>query len=64
MGSPRGMTKIQIDFIICSDKYIMGNREVINKVDIGKDHRMVRARVEVNKKLLDLRKSKYKNHSN
>ena len=58
------MTQTQTDFIISSDRYTVGNCEVINKVDIGKDHRMVRARVEVNKKSLDLRKSKYKKHSN
>ena len=29
---------------------LWGNCEIITKVDIGSDHRMVRARVEINKK--------------
>ena len=29
----------------------MGNCEVITKVDVGSDHRMVRARVEINKNI-------------
>ena len=34
----------------------MRNCEVITKVDICSDHRMVRARVEINKKLMRLKK--------
>ena len=44
------MTKNQIDFILSSDRKIVQNCEVITKVDIGSDHRMVRARVEIDKK--------------
>ena len=35
-----------------------GNCEVITRVDIGSDHRMARARVEINKKLIRLKKIK------
>ena len=34
----------------------MGNCEVIAKVDIGSDHKMVRVRVEINKQLMRLQK--------
>ena len=34
----------------------MQNCEVITKVDIGSDHRMVRARVEIDKKLMRLKR--------
>ena len=44
------MTSNQTDFIMSSDVKIVANCEVITKVDIGSDHKMVRARVEVNKK--------------
>ena len=50
--APGGVTKNQIDFILSSDGKIVGNCEVITKVDIGSDHRMVRARVEKDKKKL------------
>ena len=50
------MTKNQIDFILSSDRKIVQNCEVITKVDIGSDHRMVRARVEIDKKLMRLKR--------
>ena len=50
------MTKNQIDFILSSDRKIVQNCEVLTKVDIGSDHRMVRARVEIDKKLLSLKR--------
>ena len=34
----------------------MGNCEVLTKVDTGSDHRMVRARIEINKKIIKLKK--------
>ena len=59
-----GVTKNQTDFILPSDRKIVRNCEVINKVDIGSNHRMVRARVEIDKKLMRLKKSlKNKNHT-
>ena len=50
------MTKNQIDFILSSDRKIVQNCEVITKVDIGSDHRIVRARVEIDKKLMRLKR--------
>ena len=49
---PGGGTKNQTDFILSSDRKIVGNCEVITKVAVGRDHRMVRARVEINKKAM------------
>ena len=54
--APGGVTKNQIDFILSSDRKIAQNCEVITKVDIGSDHRMVRARVETDKKLMRLKR--------
>ena len=45
-----GMTRNQPDFMLSSDQKSVGNCEVITKVDIDSDHRMVRARVELNEK--------------
>ena len=42
--------------MLSSDWKIVRNFEVISKVDIGSDHRMVRARVEINKRLMKLKK--------
>ena len=50
------MTKNQIDFVLSSDWKIVRNCEVITKVDIGSDHQVVRARVEMDKKLMRLKK--------
>ena len=47
--APGGVTKNQIDFILSSDRKIVRNCEVITKLDIGSDHRMVRASVEIDK---------------
>ena len=44
------MTKSPIDFILSSDRKVVGNCDVITKLDIGSDHRMVRARIEIYKK--------------
>ena len=51
------MTKNQTNFIMSSDRKIVGNGEVITKVDIGSDRRMARARVEINKKLMRQKKN-------
>ena len=51
------MTKHQTDFILSSDQKIVGNCEVITKVNTGSDHRMVIATVEINKKLMRLKKT-------
>ncbi|KAK3788510.1 hypothetical protein RRG08_053137 [Elysia crispata] len=39
--SPGGDYKNQIDFILTTDKTTIQNTEIITKVDIGSDHRMV-----------------------
>ena len=52
---PGGVTKNQI-FILSSDRKMVRNCAVITKVDIGRDHRMVRARVEIDKKLMRLKR--------
>ena len=49
-------TKTQIDFILSSDGKIVGNCEVITKVDIGCDRRIVRARVEIKKNINETKK--------
>ena len=55
MEAPGGVTENQTDFILSSDQKIVGNCDVITKVDIGSDHRMVRAKVEIDKKLMRLK---------
>ena len=55
--APGGVTKNQIDFILSSDRKIVQNCEVITKVDIGSDHRMVRARLEIDKKTNETKKN-------
>ena len=52
------MTKNQIDFILSSDRKIVRNCEGITKVDIGSDHRMVRARAERDKKVNETKKNR------
>ena len=54
--APGLMTRNQTDFILSSDRKIVGNCEVITTVDVGSDHRMARARVEINKQLMGLQK--------
>ena len=55
--APGGVTKNQLDFILFSDRKIVRNCKVIAKLDIGGNHRMVRAREEINNKLMRLKKS-------
>ena len=56
--APGGVVKNQIYSILFSERKIVKNCEVIAKVDIGNDNRMVRARVEMHEKLIRLRKLK------
>ena len=58
--APGGVTKNQIDFILSSDRKIVQNCEVITKVDIGSHHEMVRARVEIDKKVNETKQNKKK----
>lgn len=48
--SPSG-TKNEIDFVISNKRNIAKNVSVINKVNVGSDHRMVRCEFKVNLKL-------------
>lgn len=46
--SPDGNTKNEIDYIITNKQDIVQDVTVINKCSIGSDHRMVRAKVNIN----------------
>ena len=50
-GKPQGVWPKPKWFHKSSDRKTIGNCEVITKVEIGSDHRMIRARVEIKKKL-------------
>ena len=58
--SPGGAYHNQIDFILADEKSTIYNTEVITHVDIGSDHRMVRGKVKINKRLLRLKRIKRK----
>ena len=58
------MAKNQTDIIMSSDRQIVGDCKVITNANIGSDQRMVRARVEINKKLISLKKTQNQKHSN
>ena len=47
--SPCGVTN-EIDFILTNRRDIMKNVTVLNKVNVGSDHRMVRAEIKINLK--------------
>ena len=49
--SPNGNTRNQIDYILSIQRGIIQNCEVITKVDIWRDLRMVRAKIYLNEKL-------------
>ena len=52
--SPGGIYKNQIDFILTTDKTIFQNTEILTQVDIGSDHRLLRGKIKMNKKLTRL----------
>ena len=54
--SPGGIYKNQIDFILTTDKTIFQNTEILTQVDIGSDHRLLRGKIKMNKKLTRLKK--------
>ena len=56
MGSPWGHDK-KYFFTLSSDRKIVGKSEVITKVDSGSDHRRVRAKVEVNNKINEIKEN-------
>lgn len=49
--SPDGKTKNEIDFIISSHKNIIRDVSVLNTVNVGSDHRLVRSKLCINGKL-------------
>lgn len=49
-----GRQKNQIDFILSSQKGIVNDCEAVT-IDIGSDHRMVRATIKINRKLARLK---------
>jgi len=46
--SPDGRTKNEIDFIITDKKQIVTDVTILNKLSVGSDHRMVRAKIVLN----------------
>ncbi|GFN74507.1 endonuclease-reverse transcriptase [Plakobranchus ocellatus] len=58
--SPDGTTRNQIDFTMTSERNMSKDCGVITKIDIGSDHRMVRARIVINSRLERLRRIKKK----
>ena len=56
--SPNAATHNMIDYIITDHKRILMDVEVIPKVDAGSDHRFVRAKVRINKKMDRIRRMK------
>ena len=49
--SPDGRTKIEIDFIITDKINTIKDISTMNKIDVGSDHRFLRARIELDTKL-------------
>ena len=56
--SPNGEYRNQIDFILSSDRRIIQDCSVITSVDIGSDHRMLRAKIKINRRLKRLKRIK------
>lgn len=48
--SPDGNTKNEIESIIANRKEIVHDVGVVNKVSVGSDHRLMKAKVEINTK--------------
>lgn len=49
--SPNGRDKTEIDYILCTNKKMMLNVEVMTKVKFPSDHRLVRAKITIGEKL-------------
>ncbi|XP_037294379.1 uncharacterized protein LOC115454908 [Manduca sexta] len=45
--SPDGKTKNQIDYILSNNKHVVQNVDVLNRINAGSDHRIVRARIAI-----------------
>lgn len=73
--SPNGTTRNEIDYILSTEKSIIRDVTVINQCTTGSDHRMVRAKININatleltkkmkkdKEQLDMEKLKQNKHS-
>ena len=46
--TPGGEVKNEIDQLICNDKNIIQDSSVLTTINIGSDHRMLRAKVRIN----------------
>ncbi|GFO19573.1 endonuclease-reverse transcriptase [Plakobranchus ocellatus] len=60
LESPDGTTRNQKDFIMTSERNMSKDCGVITKIDVGSDHKMMRARIVVNSRLERLRRMKRK----
>ena len=49
--SPDGITKNMIDFALCNKREILVDCGVITQADKGSDHRMIRTKIKINKRL-------------
>ena len=49
--SPNGLAKIEIDYILTNKEIIVKNAEVIQKVNVRSDRRLVRGTIEINRKI-------------
>ena len=49
--SPNKQVKNEIDYVLANRKCDVQNTEVIRRINIGSDHRMVRTKVKINSKL-------------
>ena len=63
MRSPNGLVRNEIDYILTNKKSIVKNVEVIQRVNVGSNHRLVRETIKINTriekcKLTRTRKSK------
>ena len=61
--SPNGLVKNEIDYILTNKKSIVKNVKVIQRVNVGSDHRLVRGTIKTNTriercKMMRTRKSK------
>lgn len=54
-SSPGGRTKNEIDFIVSSHKHIVQDVSVLNSINTGSDHRLVRCKLYINSKLERIR---------
>ena len=56
--SPDGYTKNMIDFVLCNAREIIADCGGVTRADMGSDHRMIKTKIILNKKLARERKMK------